>query len=71
VRRLSGAAEWRKPGEVTKKGFLRWTVPRRNAVFFSLRLQFSLRLLMLALTAFAIGFPIWYRWPYQTVVEER
>src|SRR5438874_5953770 len=28
------------------------------------RLQFSLRLLLLALTAFAIGFPIWYRWPY-------
>jgi hypothetical protein len=35
------------------------------------RLQFSLRLLLLGLTAFAIGFPIWYRWPYQTVVEER
>jgi len=29
------------------------------------RLQFSLRLLLLALTAFAIGFPIWYRWPYE------
>lgn len=32
--------------------------PRRR------RLQFSLRLLLLALTAFAIGFPVWYRWPY-------
>jgi hypothetical protein len=40
----------------------RWVLPR---------LQFSLRLLLLALTAFAIGFPIWYRWPYQTVKEER
>jgi len=29
------------------------------------RLQFSLRLLLLAFTAFAIGFPIWYRWPYE------
>lgn len=29
------------------------------------RLQFSLRLLLLAITAFAIGFPTWYRWPYQ------
>jgi len=28
------------------------------------RLQFSLRLLLIGLTAFAIGFPIWYRWPY-------
>jgi hypothetical protein len=35
------------------------------------RLQFSLRLLLLALTAFAIGFPIWYRWPYQEVTEQR
>src|SRR5438034_4361549 len=35
------------------------------------RLQFSLRLLLLAITAFAIGFPIWYRWPYQEVREER
>jgi len=25
----------------------------------------SLRLLLLAFTAFAIGFPIWYRWPYE------
>src|SRR5262245_39496345 len=29
------------------------------------RLQFSLRLLLAAFTSFAIGFPIWYRWPYQ------
>src|SRR5207248_6526902 len=29
------------------------------------RLQFSLRLLLLAFTGFAIGFPIWYRWPYE------
>src|SRR5438034_10302208 len=35
------------------------------------RLQFSLRLLLLAITAFAIGFPIWYRWPYQEVLDER
>lgn len=31
----------------------------------ALRLQFSLRLLLLAFTAFAVGFPIWYRWPYE------
>jgi hypothetical protein len=35
------------------------------------RLQFSLRLLLLALTAFAIGFPIWYRWPYEESTEDR
>jgi hypothetical protein len=35
--------------------------PRRR------RLQFSLRLLLVAMFAFAVGFPIWYRWPY---VEE-
>ena len=29
------------------------------------RLQFSLRLLLLAFTGFAIGFPIWYRWPFE------
>src|SRR5262245_30760941 len=29
------------------------------------RLQFSLRVLLLAFTAFAVGFPIWYRWPYE------
>lgn len=29
------------------------------------RLQFSLRLLLFAFTAFAIGFPLWYRWPYE------
>jgi hypothetical protein len=27
--------------------------------------RFSLRVLLLAVTAFAIGFPIWYRWPYE------
>src|SRR5678815_1683618 len=37
--------------------------PRRS------RLQFSLRLLLLAFTAFAIGFPIWYRWPYEETEE--
>jgi hypothetical protein len=42
---------------------------RRQRVI--LRLQFSLRLFLLAITAFAIGFPIWYRWPYQEVHEER
>ncbi len=31
------------------------------------RFQFSLRLLLLAFTAFAIGFPLWYRWPYEEV----
>jgi hypothetical protein len=39
----------------------RKTGPRRT------RLQFSLRLLLVAVTAFAIGFPIWYRWPYEEV----
>ena len=29
--------------------------------------RFSLRVLLLAVTAFAIGFPIWYRWPYEEV----
>ena len=33
---------------------------------WSPRLQFSLRVLLLAITAFAIGFPIWFRWPYRT-----
>jgi len=31
------------------------------------RLQFSLKLLLLAFTAFAIGFPVWYRWPYEEI----
>src|SRR4051794_10537097 len=35
------------------------------------RPQFSLRVLLIAISLFAIGFPIWYRWPYQEVVEER
>src|SRR5687767_3547992 len=35
-----------------------------------LRPQFSLRLLLLAFTAFALGFPIWYRWPYVEVEEK-
>lgn len=30
-----------------------------------LRPRFSLRMLLLAFTGFAIGFPIWYRWPYR------
>lgn len=29
------------------------------------RLQFSLRLFLLAVLAFAVGFPLWYRWPYE------
>jgi hypothetical protein len=29
------------------------------------RPRFSLRSFLLAFTAFAIGFPLWYRWPYQ------
>jgi len=32
---------------------------------FCLQPRFSLRALFLAFTAFAIGFPIWYRWPYE------
>src|SRR5262245_2522390 len=32
------------------------------------RLQFSLRLALVAFTAFAIGFPIWYRWPFEEEV---
>jgi hypothetical protein len=35
--------------------------PRRSW----LRPRYSLRVFMLAVTAFAIGFPIWYRWPYE------
>jgi hypothetical protein len=35
------------------------------------RMQFSLRLALIALTAFAIGFPIWYRWPYEEVHLEK
>lgn len=35
------------------------------------RLQFSLRVLLVAFTAFAIGFPIWYRWPYRETIEKR
>jgi hypothetical protein len=31
------------------------------------RLQFSLRLLLVTMLAFAVGFPIWYRWPYEEV----
>jgi len=38
--------------------------PRRS------RLQFSLRVLLLGLTAFAIGFPIWYRWPFEEVEQK-
>jgi hypothetical protein len=34
------------------------------------RLQFSLRVLLVAFTAFAIGFPVWYRWPYVEIVEK-
>jgi hypothetical protein len=34
------------------------------------RPQFSLRLLLLAVTTFAIGFPIWYRWPIEEVTLE-
>src|SRR5215813_10864191 len=33
------------------------------------RIQFSLKLLLVAFTAFAIGFPIWYRWPYEEVED--
>ena len=32
-----------------------------------LPLRFSLRMLLIAVTAFAIGFPVWYRWPYTEV----
>jgi len=32
-----------------------------------LRPRYSLRVLLVAFTAFAIGFPIWYRWPYEEV----
>jgi hypothetical protein len=35
------------------------------------RFQFSLKLLLAAFTVFAIGFPIWYRWPYFETTEVR
>lgn len=47
------------------------TIPTQSARPRSVRLQFSLRLLLLAFTAFAIGFPIWYRWPYEETTEEK
>jgi hypothetical protein len=34
-------------------------------------LQFSLRIFLLVFTAVGIGFPIWYRWPYEEVDERR
>src|SRR5437868_5077797 len=43
------------------------SIPRPRAW----RLQFSLRLLLLAFTGFAVGFPIWYRWPYRETTEQR
>ena len=33
-------------------------------------LRFSLRVLLIAFTAFAIGFPVWYRWPYEESQDE-
>src|SRR5882724_2320998 len=38
------------------------SLPSRSSC---LRFQFSLRFFLLAFTAFALGFPIWYRWSYQ------
>jgi len=35
------------------------------------RLQFSLRVFLLGFTAFAVGFPVWYRWPYEETVVNR
>src|SRR5262245_15404228 len=35
-----------------------------------LRLQFSLRLLLIAFTCFAIGFPVWYRLPFKEITRE-
>lgn len=35
--------------------------PTRRALFGP---RYSLRLLLVAFTAFAIGLPVWYRWPY-------
>ena len=37
----------------------------KSASKFRLPLRYSLRMLLLALTAFAIGFPVWYRLPYE------
>jgi hypothetical protein len=34
-----------------------------------LRPRYSLRVLLLAFTAFAIGFPVWYRWPYEEIED--
>jgi hypothetical protein len=41
------------------------TEPKRRRSW--LRPRFSLRTALLALTAFGVGFPVWYRWPYQEV----
>jgi len=32
--------------------------------------QFSLRFLLVAFTAFAIAFSVWYRWPYEEIVSQ-
>jgi hypothetical protein len=34
-----------------------------------LRPRYSLRVLLVAFTAFAVGFPIWYRWPYEETMD--
>jgi len=41
--------------------------PARRSRF---ALRFSLRVLLIAFTAFAIGFPVWYRWPYEESQDE-
>ena len=38
--------------------------PAHSRASRRLPLRFSLRVLLIAFTAFAIGFPVWYRWPY-------
>jgi hypothetical protein len=43
------------------------TRPRIGPDWSKLPVRFSLRTLLVALTLFAIGFPIWYRWPYREV----
>ena len=39
--------------------------PSRSRLARLPRPQYSLRVLVLLVTLFAIGFPIWYRWPYE------
>jgi hypothetical protein len=67
---IRGLADDLNAGAFGRQTIMPESTPKTASLLSRLRPQFSLRALLIVFTAFAIGFPLWYRWPIREVKFE-